>query len=241
LLSRPGAACDLTLTPETATNLVAETHTVTAQLIDTAGGAAETSTAITFEIAPAETGTVIPIDQTNTVTVPPGETSTVEILSETTTTNAEGWADFSFTSSAEGAFMVTATFTNVDGEVETATALKTFMEEIDAAAPAFASATAFDGTNTMLVGYSEPLDCGSVDSDGSDYSAEITIGAGNGTTVVPEAASCDGALVTLTFPNTPFSNQEGTVGTVTAGGVLDLAGNAQADDTVGFTTVPAPA
>jgi len=106
-----GEACDLTLTPETATNLVGESHTVTATLVDNTG---ETATALTGYEVDFETTT-----ESGTALADP-ETATVGV-------DEDGTADFTFTSVFPGTIRIDATFTNADGETRTATALKEFV------------------------------------------------------------------------------------------------------------------
>jgi len=111
LVSRPGVACNLALTPQTATNLVGEPHTVTATVVDTAGDTVNTATAVTFEVAPESGSAATPTPQTATVTT------------------TGGMADFVFTSPTAGDVVITATFTNADGQTVPTTASKTFTAE----------------------------------------------------------------------------------------------------------------
>ncbi len=118
-----GDACVIELTPESATNLVGETHTVTASVFDNAGDPSDPqrengeTVTVTFELE-SETGTVdIGGDETGTVTTTDDEVE----LSETST------ATFSFRSDVPGRFTVTASVEDSEGNVETATATKDFV------------------------------------------------------------------------------------------------------------------
>jgi putative cell wall-binding protein len=111
-LTAVGDACAITLAPETATNLVGETHTVTAAVVDNAGD---------------------PVDQTLfdepvTVTFTTAETGTAQVSPETATVEvaADGTATFSFMSNLPGDVTVTAEVTDTSGVVRSATATKTF-------------------------------------------------------------------------------------------------------------------
>ncbi len=111
-LTAVGDACAIALTPETATNLVGETHTVTAAVVDNAGNPVDATLfdePVTVSFTTAETGTA---------QVSP-ETATVEVA-------ADGTATFDFTSNLPGDVTVTAEVTDLSGVVRTATATKTF-------------------------------------------------------------------------------------------------------------------
>ncbi len=96
----------LTLTPETATNLVNESHTVTATVLHN-GLAGVADTDVTFSMT-----------STGATGVP------TEV---TATTDADGVATASFTSSTPGVVDITATVAGSDDEDLTATAQKTFV------------------------------------------------------------------------------------------------------------------
>jgi len=169
----------------------------------------------------------VPSPQTSTA-VPTPESATV-------TTDASGAASFSFTSATAGGVQVTATFTNAEGAAVTATLDTTFVAAGagDTTAPTFVSAVAGANTDTMVVTYSEALQCSTVEADASDYDVTTT----GGTTFNPDVVDCTGEVVTLQFPGTPFTNEQGTVTKVPGAVVEDLAGNNQADgDAVPFTT-----
>jgi len=111
-LTAMGDACAIALTPETATNLVGETHTVTAAVVDNAGDPVDPTmfdepVTVTFTAAESGTAQVSP------------ETATVEVA-------ADGTATFTFTSSLPGDVTVTAEVTDTSGVIRSATATKTF-------------------------------------------------------------------------------------------------------------------
>lgn len=112
-LTAAGDACAIALTPETATNLVGETHTVTAAVVDNAGEPVDPSlfddpVTVSFSVE-AETGTAAPAP----------ESATVEVADD-------GTATFSFTSNLPGDVIVSAEVTDTSGTVRSATATKTF-------------------------------------------------------------------------------------------------------------------
>jgi putative cell wall-binding protein len=116
ILTNPGDACRIDLTPETATNLVGESHTVTISVTDNAGGAPDDN--VEVEIVVEETGTA---------GTGGDETSTAMPESATVTTDDDGEATFTFTSNEPGDFVITATVTDSDGVERTATAFKSFV------------------------------------------------------------------------------------------------------------------
>ena len=244
-LSQPGVACGLELSPESSTSAVNEVETVTAQVVDSAGTPVETSTAIGFEVLPAETATVMIING-ETITVPVGDVSTVTPTAETVTAGANGVAEFTFTSSAAGAFQVVGRFVNADGElVESESVVRTFFEgPPDTQGPLFSSAMAQAGTHLLVLTYNETLDCDTVAADGSDYTFTITEGPGVTTPINRSAthfdATCAGNVVQLTLNASLGEFEVGHVGTVDkvdGPTVEDLSGNAQEDgDSVAFTT-----
>ncbi len=121
ILTQSGEACTIELTPETATNLVGETHTVVAQVRDNTGNPAtadgETLT-VFFEVTP-ESSTASGSNETSTAQPTP-ESATVE-------TNDNGFAQFSFTSETAGCVTITATAATEDNQVQ-AEASKCFVE-----------------------------------------------------------------------------------------------------------------
>ena len=125
-----GAVADIVLSPETATNLVGETHTVTATLVD---GDGETATALT-----EEDGTSFEVDFTTTsddgAVVTP-ETATVEV-------GDDGTAEFAFVGSTPGTVTITGSTADAAGEAITDTATKTFV------AP---DVTGLDATDTFAL------------------------------------------------------------------------------------------
>ncbi len=149
-VTEPGAICALDLTPESATNIVGETHTVTATPTDNAGedsDLTETST-VTFQVDQIETGTAMdPETSTSNTAVPERGTATVG--------PDDNSAEFTFTSFTPGEFTITASTVGEDGETVTATAFKRFVlpdeaelpDETITAALAFTGGTGF-GTFT---------------------------------------------------------------------------------------------
>ena len=113
--------CEISLTPESATNFVGETHTVTAAVTTNADGVPDETTTVTFSL---QTATA----QSGTVGVPATSTATPVILSTTTVTTSEtGTATFSFTSHTPGTVTVTACITDADGDEVCTTATKRFV------------------------------------------------------------------------------------------------------------------
>jgi putative cell wall-binding protein len=113
-LSTTDVACDVTLTPESATNPVGETHTVTVDVDNNGGGDVE-GEEVNVTIEP-ETGSA----------ALPTETSTVIVT-------GDGDDEVSFTSPTPGDVVITACFTNEDGEEVCDTASKTFVADGGAA------------------------------------------------------------------------------------------------------------
>lgn len=157
VLTQPGDICQLELTPETATNVVGDDHTVTATPLDNAGQGSmltETST-VTFEVLQIESATA------ETVTATDDNTAVPTLGTGEIGPNADA-ADFTFTSYAPGNFEITATTTGANDETVTATARKTFVLPDEAALPTgarsaalafgggtgFGTLTATDGTTT---------------------------------------------------------------------------------------------
>jgi len=126
ILTNPGDACRIDLTPETATNLVGESHTVTATVSDNGGGAPDDNVEVTFTVE--ETGTA-GIGSTETETAGTGgdETSTAMPETATVTTDDDGEAEFTFTSNEPGDFVITARVTDSEGVERSATAFKRFV------------------------------------------------------------------------------------------------------------------
>ncbi|MDQ3972984.1 MAG: cell wall-binding repeat-containing protein, partial [Actinomycetota bacterium] len=76
-----GVPCNIELTPETATNTVGETHTVTATVTDNVGDPVESVT-VTFEVTP-ETGTPTPVPESGTALTSESGTATFDVNSQT--------------------------------------------------------------------------------------------------------------------------------------------------------------
>ena len=100
--------------------------------------------------------------------------------------------------------------------------------------PVFTSATGTAGTSTLTVQYDEPLDCATVDADGSDYEVnQVTPAAAP---VAITAATCSGSTVTLTRTGTFTAGDTGTVDKADAEIVTDTVGTEQPDaDQIGYT------
>jgi len=147
-LTAAGDACAIELTPETATNLVGETHTVTAAVVDNAGDPVDQSlfdepVTVTFSVG----------SETGTATATP-ESATVPVADD-------GTATFGFTSNLPGDLVVTAEVTDTAGVVRTATATKSFVLP---ATPETAFGVVDDGTSpTTLVSGDDAAALGTLD------------------------------------------------------------------------------
>ena len=106
---------DIVLSPETATNLVGETHTVTATLVDADGEPATTLTE--DDGTPYEVAFTTTSDDGAVVTP---ETSTAEV-------GDDGTAEFTFTGTTPGTVTVTGSSMDADGAPIQDTATKTFV------------------------------------------------------------------------------------------------------------------
>lgn len=103
--------CDLELTPETATNLLAETHTVTATASNNGDGGTA-GTEVDFTVTSEDVAN-------ETITVFGPESATV-------VTDASGAATFDFNSAVEGDFTIEACATLATGEERCEEAMKTY-------------------------------------------------------------------------------------------------------------------
>lgn len=118
ILTQEGQACSLTLTPETATNMVGETHTVVARVTDNTGNPPDESVTVRFDVTP-ESSTASGSNETSTAQPTP-ESATVQA-------NGNGFAEFTFTSQTAGCVTITATAETEDSEA-TAEASKCFVD-----------------------------------------------------------------------------------------------------------------
>lgn len=109
-LATTDIACDVTLTPESATNPVGETHTVTVDVENNGGGDVD-GEEVTVTIEP-ETGSAALPTETGTVLTTGGEDD-----------------DVSFTSPTPGDVIITACFTDDEGVEVCSTASKTFVAD----------------------------------------------------------------------------------------------------------------
>lgn len=100
ILTQEGEACTLTLTPETATNMVGETHTVVARITDNTNNPPDESVTVRFDVTP-ESSTASGSNETSTAQPTP-ESATVEA-------NENGFAEFTFTSETAGCVTIIAT------------------------------------------------------------------------------------------------------------------------------------
>lgn len=111
---------------------------------------------------------------------------------------------------------------------------------VDSEGPFFQRVESASGLATIVVFFDEPVDCATVDADGSDFA--LTTFEGDAEVPVDVvSAACDGdGAVTLTaerpFEDGEFFLLERVAGTV----VADPAGNEQFDDDITFFTVGAP-
>lgn len=115
-------ACDITLTPESDTNLVGEPHTVTATVTNNAGTPVESVT-VTFEV---ETSAAIPTE-TDTPLIPETSLATPDPETGTAVTDENGEATFTFTSQTPGTVTVTGCITTETAGVVCNEATKTFL------------------------------------------------------------------------------------------------------------------
>jgi len=121
ILTQEGEACSLELSPETATNMVGETHTVVARVSDNTGNAAEgngETLTVRFEVTP-ESSTASGSNETSTARPTP-ESATVQV-------NQNGFAEFTFTSDTAGCVVITAS-TRSTNFAATAEVSKCFVE-----------------------------------------------------------------------------------------------------------------
>jgi len=122
-IATQNAPCLISLAPQTATNLVGESHTVTATVTDNAG-TPTSGTEVTFTV---ETTTADDAPETATAQPTP-ESGTVM-------TNENGEAPFTFTSPTPGTVEITACFERAQGDQvveECSTATKTFVADATA-------------------------------------------------------------------------------------------------------------
>lgn len=112
ILTQSGEACSVELSPETATNLVGETHTVVAQVTDNTGNPArlegETLT-VRFEVTPESVTASSSATESSTAGIPETSTAQPRPESSTVAVDANGFATFSFTSDTPGCVVITAT------------------------------------------------------------------------------------------------------------------------------------
>jgi len=113
-LTVEGDACGIDLTPETATNLIGESHTVTATVVSNNGERVAGET-VRFDVETTTSGSP--------------ETMTAIPESGTATTDDDGEATFTFTSLVAETYTITATVTDDQGVVRTAAATKVFSTE----------------------------------------------------------------------------------------------------------------
>jgi len=169
LSAAAGQPCTVTLDPPAATNLVGETHTVTATVTDNVGETTTATADVTFTVTP----------ETGSAAIAAPTTGTVPLV--------DGRATFDFTSDLPGGVAITAEVTADDGTVARGTATKDFVLPDGLVGVTDAAAGAGAGPELVLF-----------DADGAERSRVPVTGVTDGTALAGlDVRSTTGVLYAL--------------------------------------------